>query len=298
VKSKIDSKIRQKIRRIKVFTKRIMQNVLSGDYLSAFKGSGLEFDQIREYQMGDDVRFIDWNSSAKMNKIMIKQFVEERDRTVIIAVDVSASANYSSRNELRKEMTAQLAAILSFIAHENKDKVGILFFSDVVEKWIPPSRGNLHIGNIVEHIFSLNPDNKKTNIVEALKFLVSLKKRNAVVFMLSDWIDEYSDYTKLLKIASVEYDFICVRLLDRCEYKLPDIGLLDVKDPESGALFTIDTRKAKKEKNRSNQILALWAKQEKKLFEKCRIDFLDLIVGEPFINDLNMFFRQRIRRQI
>ena len=187
-KKNIDPTLRNKIRRIRIYTRRIMQNVLSGDYLSAFKGSGLEFDQIREYNMGDDIRFIDWNASAKMNKIMVKQFIEERDRTVIIAVDVSQSTHYSSTFELRRDSIAQIAAALAFIAQESKDKVGIIFFSDRIEKWIPPSKGNVHIGSIIEHIFSLQSSSSMTNLVEPLKFLINLKKRNAVVFMISDWI--------------------------------------------------------------------------------------------------------------
>ncbi|MFH0898082.1 MAG: DUF58 domain-containing protein, partial [bacterium] len=206
--------IRKKIKLIKLHTKRLINTGITGDYLSAFKGSGLEFDRLRDYQMGDDIRFIDWKSSAKMNKLMVKEFVEERDRTVILGIDISASSLYSSQQELRTESIAQLATTLAFVAQENKDKVGAFFFSDHIEKWIPPCKGNLHIGKIIDTIFTIKPKGKKTNITEALRFLVNLKKRNAIAFMISDWIDVSSLYSKLLRVASVEYDFLAVRILD------------------------------------------------------------------------------------
>ena len=295
----IDETTRKKIKKIQIYTKRIMSSTLSGDYLSAFKGSGLEFDQLREYQIGDDIRHIDWNSSAKMNKIMTKQFIEERDRTIILAIDVSASTNYSSKKELRKETIAQVAAALSFIAHENKDKIGTLFFSDTVEKWIAPNHSNLHVGNIIENIFSIKPKSKKTDIAQALRFLIKMKKRNAIIFMLSDFIDDGPDYSKLLKIASIEYDFIGLRFLDACEESFPDTGLLEIQDPETNQIFTIDSRKhILNKKNKINVHLDLRKKEQQNLFDKNKIDLLDLAVGQPFTNPLIKFFHQRIRRQI
>lgn len=298
MKKTIDTNLRTQIRRIKINTRRIMQNVLSGDYISAFKGSGLEFDQIREYNMGDDIRFIDWNSSAKMNKIMVKQFIEERDRTIIIAIDISGSTNYSSTPDLRRNYIAQLAGTLAFIAQESKDKVGVLFFSDRIEKWIPPSKGNVHIGSIIEHIFSLQPTSLKTDLSEPLKFLINLKKRNAVVFMISDWIALNTDYTKLLSMANVEYDFIAVRMLDEREHSFPDVGFIEIQDPESGETVTLDTRKHHKTTKNVNLFLGAHAAAGKQLFEKHTIDFLDLTIGRPFVKNLATFFHKRIRRQI
>ncbi len=291
---KISDDIQNKIKKIKIFTKRLMRSSLVGDYLSAFKGTGLEFDQLRDYQMGDDIRFIDWNSSAKMNKIMVKQLIEERDRTVILAIDMSASSSFSSKEELRKDQIAQVAASLAFIASNNKDRVGALFFTDKIEKWIPPSHGNAHVGKIIDTLFSLEIQSKKTNINEALKFIVQLKKRNSVVFMLSDWIDETTNYSKILKVASCEYDFVGIRFLDDCEKNLPDVGLLDIKDLESNKILTLDTRKTKN----LHTIFTARILEQKKLFEKYRIDLLDLTVGHAFINPMINFFRQRITRQI
>ncbi len=326
-KNQLSDAIQNKIKIIKIFTKRLMKSTLSGDYLSAFKGSGLEFDQLRDYHMGDDIRFIDWNSSAKMNKIMIKQLIEERDRTVILAIDVSSSSNFSSKQELRKEMIAQVAASLTFIASNNKDRVGALFFSDQVEKWIPPSHGNAHVGRIIETIFEIKPK-RTTNINEALKFLVKLKKRNSIIFMLSDWIEEIDNYSKILKVAGCEYDFVGIRFLDDREKDLPDVGLLDIQDLESGKTLTINTKislrptdyvktttikkafdfakastntsahTTKKGQMNLNAFLNARLIEQKKLFEKYRIDLLDLNIGQSFINPMINFFRQRIRRQI
>lgn len=294
----IDQAIRNKIKRIKIHTKRIMQSTLSGDYLSAFKGSGLEFDQIREYQAGDDIRSIDWNNSAKINKIMVKQFIEERERTVILAIDISASANYSSQAELRKGTIAQLAATLAFLASDNKDNIGALFFSDTVELYIPPSKGNLHISKIIETIFTIKPKNTGTHLASALRFLANIKKRNAVVFMISDWIDESSSYQKLLKLVRCKYDFVGMRLLDRCEHQLPDIGFLDVQDPETLTTIALDTRGAKQASHKLTQLLNIRLAEQKRLFEKYRIDLLDLVVAQPFINPLIKFFHQRIKRNL
>ena len=289
----MNEEIRKQIKKLVFFTKRCMQGTLAGDYLSAFKGSGLEFDQIREYQMGDDIRRIDWNNSAKMNKIMVKQFIEERDRTVILAIDVSHSSLFSSQKELRKESISQVASALAYIAAQNKDKIGALFFSDKVERWIAPSRGMSHFGKIIDTLFSLKPTSSKTSIQEAMKFLVRLKKRNSIVFMMSDWIDDTSSYQKLLKVARYKFDFIGVRFLDECEKELPQLGLLDVFDNETGEQFTVNTRS----KTLSTFLTTRLLEQEK-MFRSYKIDLLDLTVGRPFVNDLVSFFHKRIRRQI
>lgn len=294
----IDQATRSKIKKLKIHTKRLMQNALVGDYLSAFKGSGLEFHQIRDYQMGDDVRSIDWNSSAKMNKIMVKQFIEERDRTVILAIDSSASSAYSSQQLLRAETIAELAGTLAFVASENKDKVGAVFFSDVIEQWIAPRKGNVHFGRVMESLFSRKSSDKPTSLAEVLKFLIKLKKRNAVVFLISDFIDQSDEYQRLLKIVSCQYDLIAIRVLDRCEQKLPDCGLIEMIDSETGATVTLDTRGATRASHPVTHFLHQRMHEQRKMFEKYRIDFLDLTVAQPFINPLIKFFHRRTRRQI
>lgn len=295
----MQDEIRNKIKKITIYTKRIMQSTLAGDYISAFKGSGLEFDQIREYQINDDIRFIDWNNSAKMNKIMVKQFIEERDRTIILTIDVSASSNFSSTKELRKETIAQVATALAFIANNNKDKVGALFFSDRIEKWIAPNRSKTNYSKIIETLFSLQPKGQKTDIQTALRFLVGLKKRNAILFILSDWIDEINNYSSLLKLASLKYDLIGIRFQDKCEKKMPNIGFLQIIDPETKATTLINTKTQKYHKlNDINTYLKTYYDKQKKLFEKYKIDSLDLTVGKSFINQMIQFFHKRIKRQI
>lgn len=291
----LDNQIKSRIKKIKILTRRLMASALSGDYLSAFKGSGLEFHQIRDYVPGDDVRFIDWNSSAKMNKIMIKQFVEERERTILLVFDLSSSTFVSSKEELKHDAMANVAAMLAFIAHENKDKVGALFFSDVVEHWITPSKGNIHLANIMKHLFESKPERKGTNIAQALRFLISLKKRGAIVFFISDFIDASTESFDLLKIARREYDFIAVRVTDQTEHTLPDIGLLEVQDSETGMISTIDTRRGP---HGVSFFLTKRMAEQKRLFEKLRIDHIDIMTGRPFFNDIARFFKQRIRRQI
>jgi uncharacterized protein (DUF58 family) len=302
----MNDEIRSKIKKIMIYTKRLTQSSLTGDYLSAFKGSGLEFDQLREYQNGDDIRSIDWNSTAKSHslvgssKMMVKQFVEERDRVIILAIDVSSSALFSSERELRTETIAQIAAALTFIATHNKDKVGALFFSDKIEKWIPPKKGKAHFGKIIETLFSIQPTGKQwndstygTNLTEALRFLISLKKRNAILLTISDWITQDIDkYEKLLKVASIKFDFVGIRLLDRCEKLLPEFGIINMQDPETGELGSIDTRK------NINLFLKTRQSEQEKLFKKYRIDLLDLISGKPFTNQMVRFFHKRIRKQI
>lgn len=294
----ITEEIRQKIKRIKIHTGRVMHTTLSGDYASAFKGSGLEFDQLREYQVGDDIRNLDWNSSAKMNRLMVKQFIEERDRTIILCIDVSASSIYGSAGLLRSELIAQVGAALTFIAHHHKDKVGALFFSDVIEEWIPPKRSSVQVGTIIEKIFSFQPRHKKTNPEAALRFLIDLKKRNAIVFFLSDWFFDSAAYEKLLRIASIEYDLVALRFLDEREHTFVDIGLLELEDPETGQRITIDTSAKNKAGHTVVHSLQSRLLKQKKLFDKYKIDFVDIPLREDFFGHLAKYFHARTKRQI
>lgn len=294
----IDQSIRTKIKKIKIHTKRIMQSTLSGDYLSAFKGSGLEFHQIREYSPGDDVRAIDWNNSAKINKIMVKQFIEERDRTIILAIDVSGSNAFSSQESLRQDTISELASTLTFIASASKDHVGALFFSDVIEAWIPPAKGQSHTAKIIETIYTLKAKNKKTDIAAALRFLIATKKRNAVVFFISDWIDDMSRCQNLLKVARCKFDLVSIRVLDRTEISVPGLGFLDIQNPEDGTMVSINTHNASTTHHPLSTFLNARLLAQKRLFEKFKIDLLDLPIAEPFINKLMSFFHQRIKRQV
>ena len=294
----ITEEIRQKIRRIKLHTTRVMQTTLSGDYASAFKGSGLEFDQLREYQPGDDVRSIDWNSSAKMNRLMIKEFIEERDRTIVLCIDVSASRFFGSNKLLRHELIAQTAAALTFIAHQHKDKVGALFFSDRIEAWLHPQRNSVQMGKILETIFSLNPQSKQTNPDIALKFLINLKKRNATVFFLSDWIFKTLNHEKLLRVLSIEYDFVALRFLDEREKDFVDVGLIELEDSETGKLLTIDSRAKNSNGLTIGDVLKTRCVQQNRMFDRYKIDHVDIPLHDDFFLPLARYFHTRVKRHI
>ena len=283
--------VRAQIKHIKIFTKRLISNLLAGEYLSAFKGVGMEFHQIREYSFGDDSRSIDWNSSVRTNKLMIKQFVEERDRTIILMIDISSSSLYASNIELKKELIAKVASTLALVSDENNDKVAAIFFSDVIEKWIMPGRGPVHINNILETIFTVKPKNKKTNITEALKFLINFKKHGLIVFMISDFIDNQESYAKLLKVASCKHDFIGIRIIDACEREMPDVGFLEVSDSETGENLILDTKGLSSYLNQRFNELS-------RMFDKYRIDLLTLNTNKPFTMELIKFFRKRTHRSI
>ncbi len=294
----ITEEIRQKIKRIKIQTGRVMHTTLSGDYTSAFKGSGLEFDQLREYQIGDDIRNLDWNSSAKMNRLMVKQFIEERDRTIILCIDVSASGIYGSAGLLRNELIAQVGAALTFIANHHKDKVGALFFSDVIEEWIPPKRSSVQVGNIIEKMFSIKPRSKKTNAEAALRFLIDLKKKNSILFFLSDWFFDSPAYEKLLRVAALEYDLVALRFLDDREHEFIDIGLLEVEDPETGQRVTIDTSAKNTAGLSLKEALSARLIKQKRLFDKYKIDYVDIPLKDDFFGHLAKYFHARTKRQI
>lgn len=283
--------IRSQIARIRLITKRLVETSLTGDYCSAFKGVGLEFDQLREYQLGDDVRTIDWNSVAKTDRLMVKQFIQERDRTVIIVLDRSSSLRFSSTDATREQLITELAASLAWIANFSKDRVGLLCVGAEIERWIPPARGNAHIARIIEAICTPYQKDTQTNLVAALEFLIQLKKRHAIVFMLSDWIETNERMLKLLKVARIEYDFVAVRLLDALEKDFPALGLWQLQDVETGRSMLVDA--ADFARRAAQRVI-----EQQKLFSRHKIDLLDFTVGMPWIKPLIGFFHQRMRRQI
>ncbi len=285
----IDHRLASTLKKIKLHTRRIMQSTLSGDYLSAFKGSGLEFHQIREYQRGDEVRMIDWNSSAKMNKVMVKQYIQERDRSVIVVLDVSASGGFSSSSQARLDQAKTVAATLSLIASENKDKVGLLTFSDRIHSWTEPSKNNIKLGLMLEKVLKSTPEGK-TDLSVALRHLSSLKQKNAVVFFISDWIDDISRYEKLFMVATKRFDFVGITISDPREHIMPSIGLIDVQDPETGTIFTLKTSDALTHTLASHHVLL------ERLFIRARTDLLKLNTHESFEKPLISFFHTRMRR--
>lgn len=232
-------KLLKKVRRIEIKTRRLSNHIFSGEYHSSFKGRGMAFSEVRRYEVGDDIRAIDWNVSAKLHEPYIKVFEEERELTLMLLVDVSGSENFGSRNQLKREMITEICATLAFSAIQNNDKVGVLFFSDKVEKFIPPAKGKSHTLRIIRELIEFKPQSTKTNISEALRFFSAFQKRRAIVFVLSDFMD--NRYRDSLKIASRKHDLTGIRIYDPREEELPKLGLLPLKDPESGKIHWVNT---------------------------------------------------------
>lgn len=287
----VSEDILRKIRQIQIYTRRLLSGSLVGDTRSALKGTGFEFDQIREYQQGDDIRFIDWRASARANKLLVKQFIEERSRTIFLAVDISASSFFSSTSQLRHDILAQVASALALVAEFGKDKVALILFSDRIETYIPPGSGKFHVHTIMQTLFGAELRHKKTNIAVALEQLAQFKRKDAVVFMLSDFID--TNFEKQLGLVAAMYDFIAVRYLDKNEHAVPTIGFVDVEDIETGHIYTVDMRK--KGAHYINEYLATRITEQDNLFTKYGVDVLDLVNDKHIIGDIIKFFRRRMR---
>jgi len=286
----VTNDIRKKIRHIEIFTRRLLNGVLVGDSRSAIKGSGFEFDQIRDYQMGDDVRFIDWKSSARSGKLLVKQYIEERNRTIILVVDVSGSTMFTSSAVRKWDIFQQIAAALTLVADYGRDFVSLLLFSDELELFVPPGRGRTHSHTILQHLFEWKPKATGTRISVALRQLATMKRNDAVVFFISDFIDDGNE--KLLSVVANMYDFIAVRSLDYNEYSIPAVGLLPVEDLETGQQFVLDTR-GKRYTQLTNYMHNRIA-QQNRLFRKYRIDCLELVDHKSLVADTVRFFRWRM----
>ena len=238
----------QKVRKIEIKTHGLSRNIFAGEYHSQFKGRGMAFSEVREYQPGDDVRSIDWNVTARMNRPYIKIYEEERELTVMLLVDVSGSRNFGTMSQMKRDTMAEVAATLAFSTIENNDKVGVIFFSDKVEKFIPPKKGKSHVLHIIRELLSFEPEDNGTNINAALPFLTNAQKRRCAAFLISDLIDPQFSATPAKKgevapvvIASRKHDFNAIQIYDRRDAELPNVGLLKVRDPESGARVWADT---------------------------------------------------------
>lgn len=284
----ISSDVLKKIKHIEIYTKRLLSGALVGDSRSAIKGSGLEFDQIREYQFGDDVRFIDWHASSRMNKVLVKQYIEERNRTILLAVDVSASQQFSSTASTKHDICAEIASVLALVADYGKDHVGLLLFSDQIECFIPVGAGRNHIRLIMEKLFSFKPKHVKTNINKALEYVAKLNRKDSLLFLISDFIDY--DFEKKLGIASNMYDTVAIRCTDQNEHALPNVGFLTVQDTETQEQHLLDTR------NKGlSYALGKRIDDQNRLFKKCGVDILDIMINKPFAGELIRFFRRRMR---
>lgn len=292
----LSQEILTKIKHIEIYTRRILNNTLSGDSRSAVKGTGFEFDQIREYQLGDDVRYIDWKASMRMNTLLTKQYIEERSRSVILAVDCSGSTFFSSHDDLRFDTIARMASVLALVAEYGKDHVGLLMFADGVETFIPPKRGRMHTRMIMETLFHFSEDQqsktqKRTDLNVAFEYLARRNVNKALVFMISDFITE-QPFTKYMNIVAKKHDLVAIRCLDEREKNFPSVGFLPIQDSETGEISLIDTRG--KHADRLNAILGARVAEQDNLFKQYGIDVLDVRIDQSFMSDLVCFFRRRM----
>ena len=288
----------KKIQEIEIRTKNLVNTLFAGDYKSSFKGRGIEFLDVREYLPGDDVRTIDWKVTARFGKPYVKKYAEERELIVILVVDASGSGRFGTRRQFKLEQAATIAATLAFSAVRNNDKVGLLFFTDKVEKFIPPRKGRFHVLRLIRDILYFTPEQKGTDPTLALEFLMHILKRRAIVFFISDFIGDGFQPDRIripLGVAAKRHDLVALTINDPSEDNLPNIGLVELEDAETGEILTIDTR----EKNLQDRY-RLYRQQKyeerERLFKMMGIDHIDVKTSEDFSNKLHKFFQVRARR--
>ena len=280
----------KKVRKIEIKSKGLSNHIFSGEYHTAFKGRGMSFSEVREYQFGDDIRAIDWNVTARFNHPYIKVFEEERELTVMLLIDISRSAYFGSVDQFKNEIITEISAILSFSAINNNDKVGVIFFSNQIEKFIPPKKGRSHILRIIRELIDIEPQNSGTDVGEALRFLNNVTKKRAIVFLMSDFMT--GDFYDALSIARRRHDVAGIRIYDPLEEELPDVGLIRVRDAETGVEEWVDTSS----KSTRNQY-AEWYRQNvenfRSSFLRSGADAVSISTKENYTNALLKFFRKR-----
>ncbi len=280
----------KKVRKIEIKTRRLSDHIFGGEYHSTFKGRGMTFSEVRQYQFGDDVRTIDWNVTARYNEPFVKVFEEERELTMMLLADVSGSELFGTSNNFKKSIITEISATLAFSALQNNDKVGLILFSDEVELFIPPKKGQSHVLRIIRELIEFSPRSKKTNVSEALKFLSNVIKKRAIVFVLSDFISD--DYDRTLKIVGKKHDLTGIRIYDQREEKMPNIGVVQMEDSESGRLMLVNTQSRKVRKsyeNFYNERVAYF----KDRFAKSGCGILNCRVDESYVKKLLAYFKKR-----
>ncbi len=283
----------KKVRSIEIKTKGLSNHLFSGEYHSAFKGRGMAFSEVREYQYGDDVRNIDWNVTARFNHPYVKVFEEERELTMMLLIDVSQSDFFGTAQKTKNEVITEIAAILSFSAINNNDKVGVLFFSDQVEKFIPPKKGRSHILRIVRELLDFRPDHSQTNIRQALEYFNNTMKKRTIAFLMSDFLDK--NFVKPLTVASKRHDFIGMHFHDPREAKIPPVGLVRLKDSETGQTKWVDTSKKQVREEYQRWYYSNYKYAHESL-KKSGADWVSVATDRPYVNTLLNFFKQREKR--
>jgi uncharacterized protein (DUF58 family) len=281
----------KKVRKIEIKTKGLSNQIFSGEYHSAFKGRGMAFSEVREYTPGDDVRTIDWNVTARLRTPYVKVFEEERELSVMILVDVSASGKFGTQKQLKQDLITELCAVIAFSASQNNDKIGVIFFSDKIEKFIPPKNGKSHILRIIRELINIEPEQKGTNIELALKYLTNIIKKKSICFLISDFCDNHG-FSDAMKIANRKHDLVALRINDMHESILPEVGLIKLKDNETGKIMWIDTNNKQFQIQQKVNNLKFEA-ELKDTFNKSGVDFTNIFTHEGYIKPLMNLFKKR-----
>lgn len=285
------SELLKRVRKIEIKTRGLSSNIFAGEYHSAFKGRGMTFSEVREYQYGDDIRNIDWNVTARHNKPYVKVFEEERELTVMLMIDVSASRNFGTVSKLKKNQITEIAAVLAFSAIQNNDKIGVIFFSDKVEKFIPPKKGKTHILHIIRELIDFYPEDKHTNIEQALQYVTNSIKKRCTCFLISDFIDEH-DFSHALAIANRKHDVVALRVYDPRENVLPPVGMMFLTDAETGEQMWVDTSD-KRVRDEYSRYMSVWEKELKNIFKRSGVDVADIRSDEDYVRALISLFKRR-----
>lgn len=289
----ISKEILKKVRKIEIRTKGMVNNLFGGEYQSAFKGRGMEFSEVREYTYGDDIRQIDWNVTARTGDPFIKQFEEEREQTLMLCVDISQSGVFGSQNQSKMELSIEICAVLAFSAIKNGDKVGLVLFTDEIEKVIPPKKGRIHVLRLIRELLTTEPNGKGTDLSEALSYVNRLLNRRAIVILASDFQDE--NYDRQMKITSRKHDLVNIFINDKLEDELPDLGLVTLRDAETGEEMLVDTssEKVRKEYKKKRRVHKANLRDR---FLRMKIDTIELETNASYIRPLMSFFRRRMHR--
>lgn len=285
------SELLKRVRKIEIKTRGLSKNIFAGEYHSAFKGRGMTFSEVREYQYGDDIRNIDWNVTARHNRPYVKIFEEERELTVMLMIDVSASRNFGTISKLKKNQITEIAAVLAFSAIQNNDKSGVIFFSDKIEKFIPPKKGRTHILHIIRELIDFYPEDKQTDIEQALEYMTNSIKKRCTCFVISDFIDEH-DFAHALAIANRKHDVVALRVYDPRENQLPPVGMMYLRDAETGEQMWVDTSD-KKLREAYEKYAFVREKELDAIFKRSGVDVANIRSDEDYVRALITLFKKR-----
>jgi uncharacterized protein (DUF58 family) len=285
------SEIIKKVRKIEIKTRGLSSNIFAGQYHSAFKGRGMAFSEVREYQFGDDVRDIDWNVTARFHRPYVKVFEEERELTVMLLIDVSGSLDFGTQRQMKRDMVTEIAATIAFSAIQNNDKIGVIFFSDKIEKYIPPKKGRKHILYIIREMLDFQPESRRTDVKQAIEFLSSVQKRRTTAFILSDFYVR-NDFQQSLQICNRKHDVVAIQVYDIRAKELPDVGLMKVVDAETGFEQYVDTGSRKLRQTYQRYWMGRQAELSE-TFNKSNVDHVSIATNEDFVKSLLLLFKQR-----